>query len=216
MTSRSPDNAATSASGAGAARIDWTYSGPANLFMGTGASAAELWLGWGAAAGGCALVALADWAPSGPGWTWWQYVLAALFAFDVFGGVVANALNSCKRLYHAPVKPDEPGLLRLLKRHPLAFTALHVHAPLIVLAFPGAGWTFGAFWYLGAVAAHAAILSTPLYLQRPLSFVLIAAGVVVNGTLVPAPPGFAWFGPLITIKLLYAHGVREEPYRPRT
>ncbi len=50
-------------------------------------------------------------------------------------------------------------------------------------------------------------------LRRPLA-VAIATVVLISAPPVDAPDGLAWLDPVLVLKLVAAHAVREEPYRP--
>ena len=191
--------------------IDWNYSGKPDEFFGTGATTAERALVWTVGLFATGILAWVVWTRSIP-WTIWQYLVAGLMALDVFGGVVANALNSCKRFYHAPLQPEETGLTRLAKNH-LAFTALHVHPLLAALLF-GGNWTYGLFWYLALLLSAWMLLQMPLYLRRPTALGLILIAFLLNQYVLPPAWGFEWLIPALFLKLIYGHLVREEPYRP--
>ena len=193
------------------AHIDWTYQGKPDFLAGTGATRTERALMWAGGLVGVALYAY-FYLKGMLAWTWWQYLVAAVMAFDVGGGVVANALNSCKRFYHTPPLATEPRAARLLKNH-LFFTALHVYPLLIGLLF-GGGWVYGLFWYVALLASAIMVLKTPLYLQRPVAFFLILMALLIHLYGVSAVPGFEWFIPALFLKIVYGHLVREEPYRP--
>lgn len=191
--------------------IDWNYSGKPDEFFGTGATTAERALVWTVGLFATALLGWVLWTRSVP-WTIWQYLVAGLMALDVFGGVVANALNSCKRFYHVPLQPEEKGLTRLAK-NPLAFAALHVHPLLVVFLF-GGPWTHGAFWYAALLLSAWMLLQMPLYLQRPTALGLILIAFLLNQYMLQPVWGFEWLLPALFLKLIYGHLVREEPYRP--
>ncbi|MFW5880998.1 MAG: hypothetical protein ACOCTP_00585 [Roseicyclus sp.] len=107
--------------------VTWHSSARADGLVGTGATGAERALGYGSAAVLTLLILGADLARAEPvAQAGWQVALLALFAFDIAGGAVANMLNSCKRLYHSPLRPEDGAVLRALK-NPRLFTALHVH-----------------------------------------------------------------------------------------
>ena len=194
------------------ANISWAYSGKSDGLAGTGATVAERLLAYGFAV--LITIGLVGYLriqehPAAFGWR--AYVLS-FFVFDIAGGVVANMLNSCKRLYHAPLKENETGFLKLVK-NPMAFTLLHVH-PVIFAWVYGANVWIGAFWYLALICSVAVVLASPLYLRRPLAtaFVVIASLVSYYG--LGFGPGFEWFIPCLFFKITLAHTVREEPYRP--
>lgn len=194
--------------------IDWRL--PAGTrddwFFGTGATAAEQGLAW---AGGLLAFALLAWqaafAPP-PDWVWWHYLLGAVIALDVGGGVVANTLGTAKRLYFGPLR--QPASLRArLLTSTIGFTALHLHPLVIAGLYPGGQLWWGALWYGVALLGVAAVRLAPLYLARPVAM-LVFAGAMLLQSVLAAPAGWAWFVPLFLAKLVLAHAVREEPYRP--
>jgi hypothetical protein len=191
--------------------IDWTYSGVADGFFGTGATKAERAMVWIFGLLGTALLGW-YWRTSSINWAWWQYTIAALLALDVLGGVAANSLNSCKRFYHSPIKPQETGLTGLSKNH-FAFIAIHVHPLLIGLLFGNMNWGYGLFWYLALVLSAVLVMSIPLYLQRPLAMGLIMTAILLNFYFIQPVIGFEWLVPALFLKIVYGHIVREEPYR---
>ncbi|WP_462323105.1 hypothetical protein [Halochromatium sp.] len=86
--------------------IDWYVpqprtglAGALDKFIGPGATTAELLLQI-LAPLVAALAAPLYAALSGEDWSWFQYLLCAVLAFDMVGGVVTNATSSAKRWYH--------------------------------------------------------------------------------------------------------------------
>ncbi|MFC8191656.1 hypothetical protein ACFUMH_08335 [Cellulomonas sp. NPDC057328] len=156
-------------------------------------------------AGVVAAAATTSWAP-------WQWAVVLVLAVDVVGGVTANALSTAKRQYHGPRDAGAGRGARLLRSSP-AFTAAHVHPLVLALLLPGAGWGWATFWYAGCLASVLAVHAVPLHLRRPVAFGALATLLVAAGP-VGAPAGLAWFGPVLAVKLVAAHAVREEPYRP--
>jgi len=193
--------------------VDWQYEGPIDFFVGTGATFAEKSLAWGGGIVLLVLIYLLSWQHQQFRWTWWQWMLAAIVMIDIGGGVVANALNCQKRYAHAPIQPEETGFYRVLKKYPIVFVALHIHSFIIAAAFEG-GIAFALTWYLGILAAHFIVNASPLYLRRPISFGSVAIAMLINLYAMTPPSGFEWFAPFLAIKLIYGHGVQEEPYRP--
>ena len=196
-----------------AINIDWSYSGKPDGLAGTSSTLSERILAYGFAAVATVSVVgflrLVEEHPATFGWRLW---LLIFFVFDVVGGVVANMLNSCKRMYHAPVQANETGFIRLVK-NPLAFTALHIHPIIFAWAFFGDPW-LGAAWYVALVASVAITLATPLYLRRPIATGFVLAAIFVNLYGPSLVPGLDWFIPCLFLKIVLAHAVREEPYRP--
>ncbi len=196
----------------GEIKIDWTYSGKPDGFFGTGATPIEQGLVWGFGLFGTAILGWVAWTRSIP-WAWWQYAVAVLLALDVLGGVVANALNSCKRFYHAPLQPEETGFTALSKNH-YAFVAFHIHTIVAGILFGGFNLGYGLFWYAALIFSTVFVLNFPLHLQRPIAFGLIMTAILVNLYVIHPVVGFEWLVPALFLKLIYGHLVREEPYRP--
>ncbi|MCQ3938921.1 MAG: hypothetical protein DPW18_18025 [Chloroflexi bacterium] len=194
------------------ANVVWNYDGEPDFMAGTGATIAEQALGWAAGLMGAGLYVYL-YLTGQLDWAWWQYLVAGLLAFDVAGGVVANALNSCKRFYHTPARADEPPSARWFKNH-LFFSSFHVHTLLAAWLFGPGDLLYGVFWYFFLLGGTLIVTRTALYLQRPVSFFLIVLALLLNMYVVAPVPGFEWLAPAIMIKILYAHNVREEPYRP--
>lgn len=194
------------------ARIDWTVpAGRPDWLLGAGAVRAERRTVWGAsavAAGAAVAVAAAQ----DVTWSWWQWSLVLVLTLDVAGGVVANALGSAKRFYHSPVPRGLPLPQRVVRDH-VGFAALHVHPFVVAALLPDASWPWAAAWYLASLAGTVAVVRAPLYLRRPLAAAVVTVAVVA-APLVDAPAGLAWLGPVLVLKLVASHGVREEPYRP--
>ena len=192
--------------------IDWTYEGAPDPLTGTGATWLEQTIFWFAGLGGAALMLtfyFQGWIP----WTWWQSIIAALIAFDLLGGAAAASLNSAKRWYFTPPKPNETGALRLLKSG-YYLPAIQVHPMLVYLLFRNADfWTgIGIYFSVGTVAIL--VRAAPLYLARPLAVTSLIAAILANAYLLRAPAGFEWMLPVLVLKLVLRYGVREEPYRP--
>ncbi len=195
------------------ARIDWEYEGKPDFSSGTGATRAERTL---ALLSACVVPAVVLWLAANRdyGWNGVQLAVALALAFDVGGGLVSNALNSCKRFYHTPPKPSEGKLGAVLKR-PARFASAHVHPILVALLFEGDRWaTYGLLWYALLMLSVGVVLRTPLYLRRPVSFLAVMVATLINLSFVAPIPGFEWLAPLLFLKIVYGHLVREEPYRP--
>ena len=194
--------------------IRWPYSGVPNPMVGTGANYAETGLVWLTGLGGVVLtlfLAGDGWV----GWSWWEVAIAAVIAFDLIGGAVANQLNSAKRFYHSPIRPDERGLPAFFKRG-LIFPALHVHPIVIYLLFKPEEFLIGIAIYLGIALAAAITLFSPLYLARPVGTFFVVIAILVAAFAIRPIPGFDWLLPMLALKLVLGHAVREEPYRPHT
>lgn len=178
--------------------------------MGTGATASERSVVW-AVTAACVALVTATALASNVSWNWWQWGLVFFLAVDVGGGVTANALSPAKRLYHTPSPSRAPFPHRVL-RNPVGFSALHIH-PFGLLLLPDVGLGWAAAWYSACLAGTVALTVAPVYLQRPMAFAL-ATVVVVVLPVADSPAGLGWLGPAMFLKLVLAHAVREEPYRP--
>ncbi len=185
--------------------------GKPDWLLGTGATAPERALVWSAtAASVIALLAVA--AAQQVAWTWWQWLVVLVLTVDVAGGVPANALSTAKRFYHSSLPPGLPMVHRLVRSH-VGFAALHVHAFAVAAVIPDATLAWAAACYLVPVAGTVAVVAAPLYLRRPLAAGIVTLAVVAAPLLDP-PAGLVWLGPVLALKLVAAHAVREEPYRP--
>ncbi len=193
------------------AKIDWSYEGKPDELMGTGATKSEKIIAY--ASGLLVPLALLFAGIKGMvHWNWWQWLIAIAISADISAGAVANALNSCKRFYHSPVQPGEENF-RLVK-NPLFFTALHVYPLIVWFAFDRTNWLFAVVWYTLLLLAAWIILRIPLYLRRPVSVAIVVSVILMNAYLVAPIAGFEWLAPLLFIKIIAGHAVREEPYRP--
>jgi len=192
-------------------QIDWNYSGKPDALMGTGAARAEKVLAYSAGL----LVPLALILLGFKGyvqWAWWQWIIALAIGADISAGAVANALNSCKRFYHSPLQPGEEKY-RLVK-NPVLFSAMHIYPLIVWLVFDRANWIFGVVWYTLLVLCAWLVGQVPLFLRRPAAVMIIVFVLLVNAYLIQPIPGFEWLAPLLFIKIVLSHAVREEPYRP--
>ncbi|GAA4942954.1 hypothetical protein GCM10023224_26910 [Streptomonospora halophila] len=157
------------------------------------AGAGEIALTFGAAGAGSA-AALA--AGAAAGWPVAATAVAALVAFDYFGGAVANATASAKRRFHAP---GRGGL------HRLGFVALHVQPAVVAWAVPGFGWADAAAVYTLTLAAAVVVELTRPDLRRPAAFAAATLGIAAALALLGVPPQIAWLAPVGLIKLLLGH-----------
>jgi hypothetical protein len=185
-----------------APRAGW--NGALDRFIGPGATAAELWV---QLLGTLGLTGLLLWfslrqdelltAP--------QIGLLALLAFDLSGGVITNATSAAKRWYHRPGQGP---------REHLAFVLPHgAHLALLAWLFPSVGWPFALLCFLYLAGATLAVLRAPLYLQRPVALLAYAGALLLNLALAP-PHALAWVAPLLFLKLLVAHLLKEAPFPP--
>ncbi|MCP4819697.1 MAG: hypothetical protein GY883_10950 [Shimia sp.] len=193
-------------------KIDWDipaprsgFGGIVDSFIGPGATKAEkaiqLYPPFLFAAGvvGVGLRAGFDWSV-------WQYVIIALLAVDMMGGVITNATSAAKRWYF---RAGQGG-----KEH-LTFVAIHfAQIAIFSWAFQGFDvlWVAGVYGFL--MGASVIILKTPLYLQRPMAAALYVVAILLSLYVFQSPQHLEWFLPLLFFKILISHVLREEPYQP--
>ena len=182
-----------------------------NWLTGAGATRAERALVYASAVAGVAIV----WwffQRSEP-WAAWQVAIAVLITADLFGGAVANALSSTKRQYQAPLTTKVRPWVHLV-RNPTWFTALHLYPVIVVALYPGGTWVWGIGWYVAVVVSVFVVAQlAPGYLQRPTAMAIFALAIPF-ALAMPGPPGWSWLPPILLAKLLLAHAVHEESYRP--
>ncbi|MCG7409912.1 hypothetical protein MH117_21110 [Paenibacillus sp. ACRRX] len=192
-------------------RIDWHYSGKEDLGAGTGAYPEEKALGY----SGCiALVALLIYLllTGYVQWNWLQITIAFLLAFDIGGGLVSNSLNSCKRFYHTPLLATESKWAAIVKNKFL-FSSFHIHPLVVGLLYGPMNITYGLIWYLLFMTSVVIVSITPLYVKRPVSILIILLAILIQLYAIPPILGFEWLIPLLFLKVIHGHLVREEPYR---
>lgn len=194
-------------------RIDWSYPEPRrgalgqwDAFVGPGATNAEEWLQLGLGAL-IALICIVQFTIAGAAdVAWYHYAIVVFLALDIGGGIVTNAASSAKRWYHRNGYPKWKHLMFLVMH------ALHLSVVSILFAgdpFLYFGLTFGGLMFFGPI-----IVSVPLYLQRPTAFGLATVAIVIVQFSFFSIPGLQWFLPLIVLKLLIGHLVKEAPFRP--
>lgn len=73
-----------------------------------------------------------------------------------------------------------------------------------------------AVTYATLLVTAFAVLTVPLYLQRPFALLLVSA-VIPAATMLGdfgLRPGVAWFTPLLFLKILVSHLTVEAPFQP--
>lgn len=193
--------------------VDWAApDARGDALLGAGATRAEKMLTYGVGVAGAAIIVFAAWIHRAD-WNVVQYILAAIIAMDVVGGVVANGLNAAKRDHFGPPSATEQSIGGRLVRRPVLFTALHIHPVIVGVVYPPHQWWWGVLWYIAILAGTALVRAVPLYLERPagLGFCALATMVAVS---TPSPEMWGWLPVMLSLKLVLAHAVQEEPYRP--
>lgn len=180
-------------------------AGAWDKFVGPGATRAEFWLQiMVAAAAGIALPVYA--LARDLGWSTAQLIVGGLLALDLGGGVFTNATSSAKRWYHR----NGQGFTQHF-----AFVALHaIHIFLVAWLFRSMDWRFFLIVYGYLLATTLLVLSTPLYLQRPLAMLVMGGAILLNIHAFAPVRGMQWFVPVLFLKLSVSHLPKEAPFRP--
>ena len=195
------------------ARVDWRApDGKGDPLFGAGATISEKSLAYVVGVAGALIIVNVAWS-TGADWNVWQYIIAAVIAFDVVGGVVANGLNSAKRDHFGPPSATAQSAFGRLVNMPVVFTALHVHPIIVGVIYPPHLWWWGPLWYLAILAGVVFVRSAPLYLERPAALAFCALAVM-TAAFNPNPELWGWLPVMLSLKLVLAHAVQEEPYRP--
>ena len=144
--------------------------------------------------------------PTGPDWSAWQFVLVAVIALDLIGGILTNSTTAAKSWYHRPAPTA--------RRTRLVFVASHlVHLALVSLVLLDQDWSWLAVSGGMLLAATLLIELTP----RPVKLVIAtgsyAAVLVLGLILAPLPDVLAWFPALFYLKLLVCFLVPETAAR---
>lgn len=192
--------------------IDWKYEDKLDLALGNGANKQEKILGW-ASCLVIPLFLLFYVNKEHIEWNYIQLIIAIIVAFDIGGGMVCNSLNSCKRFYHSNSNTNEKKYIYIIKNH-LVFSSLHIHTIIVWLVFDINNWINGFIWYFLLMISVISVNWAPLYIKRPLSMLIILFSIMINLYIIKPVIGFEWLVPVLFIKIVYGHLVREEPYRP--
>ena len=138
------------------------------------------------------------------GWNLVLYIVAALLAFDIVGGVITNATSSAKRWYHR----EGQGFVQHF-----GFVAVHAFQIFLVAwLFRGFDMTFFGVIYLYLLFSALMTLTVPLYIQRSVALLFVCGAIILSTYVLSPTAGFEWFIPFLFIKLLVSHLTKEEPY----
>ncbi len=129
--------------------------------------------------------------------TWLQVAVTAALAFDVIGGVWANATPAARRWYHR----EGQGPSKVI-----GFSAVHVHPFLVAWLWDGS-WAWAAVVYLSILASTAVVQALPQRLRLAAGLTLTVCVVWGAGAIEPAVLG--WFVPAMALKLIVAHGISD-------
>ncbi|NDV18409.1 hypothetical protein GO013_03120 [Pseudodesulfovibrio sp. JC047] len=192
------------------AHIDWECPGTFSFTTGYGATKAENVLANYVIVLAPVLLYFLVWRDLD--WSLTQLVVASVLALDMVGGVVTNALGSMKRFLHTEERVARSWLEKLVGSRVL-FPFIHFQIFIVPLCF-AVTWWYATFWYGCMMLSILFIHRLPLYLRRPVSFLIIVFSIMIGPEICAPPVGMDWFAPIYMLKLVVSHGVREEPYRP--
>lgn len=179
-------------------------------FVGPGATSSEEWVQF---IGGVLLSTAVGFAlfhqREALGWSMGQVALVGLLVLDLTGGIITNATAAAKRWYH---RPGQHGI-----RAHMPFIAVHgLHLLAIAIFFREGDWVFFGALYGYLLAAALVIVISPLYLQRPISLILLCGGLLIGMYAFVPTSGLEWFVPFFYLKLLVSHLVKEAPFTPES
>ena len=138
-------------------------------------------------------------------WTVAKIIIGSLLALDISGGVVTNAMAPAKRWYHRQGRTI---------RHHLVFDVTHIYPFIVGLLYRSLDWVYSIVVYGVLVLSSIIILLLPLYLRRPVSFIVLGLTIIMNWYIFTPTKGLEWFIPILFLKIILGYIVKEEPYRP--
>lgn len=138
------------------------------------------------------------------GWSILQLAVAGLLACDLTGGVITNATATAKRWYHRPSQTWQ--------KH-LGFISAHaLHIALVAWLFRGMDWVYFAVFYTFLLGACLILVKVKLYIQRPVAMLLLVIAMAADFYVFPQITGMEWFIPVLFLKLLVSHLLKEIPF----
>lgn len=133
---------------------------------------------------------------AGPDLAWWQWLILLIIAFDLVGGVAANATLASTRQYHRENQPYRP----------LLFAAAHIQPFVLALVLPAAGWLQALALWLAGLAGVLGTVLAPSPIKRAFALGYCALTMSLFAAL-GQPDGLAWLAPAFLLKLVAAHAV---------
>jgi hypothetical protein len=128
--------------------------------------------------------------------SFWQWGLLLLLAFDIVGGIAANATPAATRQFHSG--PQKYG--------PLLFATAHIQPFLVAGLLPNFSWSAAAGLYVSAVVCVLVVTESRGDLKRAVSLALCGCAVGAH-FLIWHSPGWEWLAPALLIKLVASHSV---------
>ena len=144
---------------------------------------------------------------AGADWAWWQWLVVALVACELVGGLASNAMAPAKRWRHRPSRGP---------RSHFTFCALHIHPLVLALATPDALPLRDGLLVYGLLLAGAGlIIASPTRLKSAVALLFSAAAVVACGLWIPIASPEGWLPAVLYLNLLAGYLVPPvEPDAP--
>lgn len=127
-----------------------------------------------------------------------QALILFELAWDLVGGMVANATRSTNDWY-----ANLPRWMRI------TFVAIHIFHPLLAMwAFPAANpFMFIGLYFFMLIGAMPVLQINAPSVQKPAAMALLAAGFLLFSLIPVGEPALAWFAPVYLTKLIYSFSV---------
>jgi hypothetical protein len=171
-------------------------TGPLGLWdrvAGPGADPMETGLVLGAVIAGPGL-AIAWARAAGADWAWWQWLVMALIACQLAGGLASNALPAARRWRHRPAQGA---------RAHFAVCTLHIHPLVLALAAPDAlSLREGLLVYGLLLAGAGLVLASPTKLRKAVGLLASAVAIVACGLWIHIASPAGWVPAVLYLSLL--------------
>ncbi len=131
---------------------------------------------------------------AGAEWAWWQWLVVALLACELVGGLASNAMAPAKRWRHRSTQGH---------RAHFTFCALHIHPLVLALATPDAlSLRDGLLVYGLLLAGAGLIIASPPRLKGAVALLFSAAAIVACGLWIPIASPAGWMPAVLYLNLL--------------
>jgi hypothetical protein len=131
---------------------------------------------------------------AGADWDLWRWLILAILACDLVGGVAANALAPAKRWHHRPGRSP---------RAHFTYCALHIHPIVLALATADALSQRAALIIYGLLLAGSGLtLMAPARLKGAVALLCAAAGIALSAIWVPVASPEGWLPAMLYLKVI--------------
>jgi hypothetical protein len=140
---------------------------------------------------------------AGVDWAWWQWLVLAILACDLVGGLACNGLEPAKRWHHRPGRPPNAHFL---------FCALHVHPLILALAMPDAmPWRTALIVYGLLLAGAGLVIGVPARLKTAVSLLVSAVAILACSLRLAPLSALGWVPVVLFLKVLAGFLVPPPP-----